>query len=85
MIKELMHDPVFLAGKSEVATKEDLPVARDLLETLIAHRDGCVGKPDLNLSVPGRPGRRILFDSGVIFIIDQIIFIYPLFQGSLQE
>ena len=24
MIKELMHDPIFLAGKSEVATKEDL-------------------------------------------------------------
>lgn len=43
MIKELMHDPIFLAGKSEVATKEDLQVARDLLDTLIAHKDGCVG------------------------------------------
>ena len=43
MIKELMHDPIFLAGKSEVATKEDLPVAQDLLDTLIAHREGCVG------------------------------------------
>ena len=29
MIKELMHDPIFLAGKSEVATKEDLQVAVD--------------------------------------------------------
>ena len=38
MIKELMHDPIFLAGKSEVATKEDLQVARDLLDTLMAHR-----------------------------------------------
>ena len=28
MIKELMHDPIFLAGKSEVATKEDLQVAQ---------------------------------------------------------
>ena len=28
MIKELMHDPIFLAGKSEVATKEDLQVRR---------------------------------------------------------
>lgn len=43
MIRELMHDPIFLAGKSEVATKEDLPVANDLLETLMAHREGCVG------------------------------------------
>jgi len=43
MIKELIHDPVFLAGKSEAATKEDLQVAEDLLDTLIAHRDSCVG------------------------------------------
>ena len=43
MIKELMHDPIFLAGKSEIATKEDLQVAQDLLDTLIAHKDGCVG------------------------------------------
>ncbi len=28
MIKELMHDPRFLDGKSEIATKEDLPVAQ---------------------------------------------------------
>ena len=43
MIKELMHDPIFLAGKSEVATKEDLQVAQDLLGTLMAHRESCVG------------------------------------------
>ena len=43
MIKQLMHDPIFLAGKSEVATKEDLQVAQDLLDTLIAHKDSCVG------------------------------------------
>ena len=38
-----MHDPIFLAGKSEIATKEDLPVAQDLLDTLISHKDSCVG------------------------------------------
>lgn len=43
MIKELMHDPIFLAGKSEIATKEDLQVAQDLLETLMAHKETCVG------------------------------------------
>ena len=43
MIKELVHDPLFLALESEVATKEDLHIATDLLETLIAHRDSCVG------------------------------------------
>jgi hypothetical protein len=35
MIKELMHDPIFLAGKSEIATKEDLHVALDLPDTLL--------------------------------------------------
>ena len=43
MIKELMHDPIFLAGKSEVATKNDLQVAQDLLDTLIEHKENCVG------------------------------------------
>ena len=43
MIKELMHDPIFLAGKSETATAEDLQVAQDLLDTLMAHKETCVG------------------------------------------
>ena len=43
MIKELVHDPIFLAGKSEVATREDLQVAQDLLDTLMAYRDSFVG------------------------------------------
>lgn len=36
MVKELMHDLIFLAGKSESATKEDLQVAQDLRDTLMA-------------------------------------------------
>ena len=43
MVKELMHDPIFLAGKSEIATKNDLPVVQDLLDTLMAHKETCVG------------------------------------------
>ena len=43
MVKELMHDPIFLAGKSEIAGKEDIQTAEDLLQTLIAHKEGCVG------------------------------------------
>ena len=43
MIKELMHDPLFLALKSEPVTKEDLPYAQDLLDTLTAHKQTCVG------------------------------------------
>ena len=43
MIKELIHDPIFLAGNSELATKEDLPVAQYLLDTLIFQKEACVG------------------------------------------
>ena len=43
MVRELMHDPIFLARKSVPATKEDLEIARDLLDTLAAHRETCVG------------------------------------------
>lgn len=43
MIRSICKDELFLARKSEPATPEDLPVAHDLLETLIAHQDGCVG------------------------------------------
>lgn len=43
MILELIHDSIFLAGKLEIATKEDLQIAQDLLDTLMAHKDSCVG------------------------------------------
>ena len=43
MVKELMHDPIFLGRKSVEATKEDLPVAQDLLDTLAFHKETCVG------------------------------------------
>ena len=43
MIREVIHDPLFLSRKSEKATREDLPVAQDLLDTLNANRAGCVG------------------------------------------
>ncbi|MDY4221437.1 MAG: peptide deformylase [Candidatus Faecousia sp.] len=43
MVKELIHDPILLAQKSEPAALEDLQAAQDLLDTLIAHRGTCVG------------------------------------------
>ena len=60
MVKELMHDPIFLARKSEPATKEDLPVAQDLLDTLTAHKDGCVG---MAANMIGVTRRIIVFDN----------------------
>ena len=43
MVRELMHDPLFLGRKSRAATREDLSIGQDLLETLIAHKATCVG------------------------------------------
>lgn len=43
MVRELMHDPIFLAGKSEIAAKDDLPVAQDSLDMLMVHRETCIG------------------------------------------
>ena len=43
MVREICKDEVFLAKKAEPAAADDLSTAQDLLETLIAHKDGCVG------------------------------------------
>lgn len=43
MVKELMHDTIFLGQKSLKAEKSDYDVAKNLLDTLIAHKDECVG------------------------------------------
>ena len=43
MICDICKDELFLARKAAPASPEDLPIAQDLLETLIAHKDGCVG------------------------------------------
>ena len=60
MVKEVIHDPVFLALQSEPATAEDLQVARDLLETLAANKDACVG---MAANMIGVLKRIIVFDN----------------------
>ena len=60
MIKELVHDPVLLGIKAEEATKEDLHVARDLMDTLAAHRETCVG---MAANMIGVQKRIIAFDN----------------------
>ena len=66
MIKELIHDPILLARKSEVATKEDLQVAQDLLDTLVAHKDGCVG---MAANMIGVCKRIIAFDNDGTYMV----------------
>lgn len=43
MVQEIMKDMIFLAQPSDPATPDDLPCAQDLLDTLKAHRESCVG------------------------------------------
>lgn len=43
MVRDICRDVLFLEQKSEPAKKEDLPVAQDLLDTLAANSDRCVG------------------------------------------
>ena len=43
MVRELVHDPFLLARKSAPATCDDLDTARDLMDTLLHHKEGCVG------------------------------------------
>jgi len=43
MIREIVTDPFFLSQKSEPATKQDQQVIQDLLDTIHAHADHCVG------------------------------------------
>ena len=66
MIKELIHDPILLSMKSEAATIEDLQVAQDLLDTLIAHKDGCVG---MAANMIGVRKRIIAFDNGGTYMV----------------
>ena len=66
MVKELMHDPILLSIKSEVATKEDLQVAEDLLDTLTAHKEGCVG---MAANMIGAHKRIIAFDNDGAYMV----------------
>ena len=60
MIKELVHDPILLARKSVPAGAEDLETAQDLLDTLAAHKEGCVG---MAANMIGVCKRIIVFDN----------------------
>jgi len=66
MVREICKDEAFLAQKAEPATADDLGVAQDLLDTLIAHKDGCVG---LAANMIGVNKRIIAFENGGKYMI----------------
>ena len=65
MVKDVVHDPILLAGKSEAATAEDLQVAKDLLDTLVANKDACVG---MAANMIGVRKRIIVFDNAGVYM-----------------
>lgn len=60
MIRDIMKDETFLSQKADPAAPDDLPVAQDLLDTLAAHKDGCVG---MAANMIGVRKRIIVFDN----------------------
>ena len=60
MIQEICTDPIFLGRKAEPATPADLAVAQDLVDTLTAHKEGCVG---MAANMIGVNKRIIIFDN----------------------
>lgn len=60
MVREINRDVILLGRTSANATAEDKPIADDLRETLMAHRDGCVG---MAANMIGELKRIIAFDN----------------------
>jgi len=70
MIRQIVHDPLFLALKSEPATEADKQVIADLLDTLRANLDRCVG---MAANMIGARKRIIVFCHGPM----QMIMVNP--------
>lgn len=66
MVREICRDETFLVQKAESATAADLSVADDLLETLIAHKNGCVG---MAANMIGVNKRIIAFDDNGSYLV----------------
>ena len=66
MIREIMRDETLLAQKAEPATLEDLPVAQDLLDTLEANKERCVG---MAANMIGVNKRIIVFDNEGTYMV----------------
>ena len=65
MVKEVVHSPILLAAKSEPAVAADLQTVQDLLDTLSAHADECVG---MAANMIGVRKRIIAFDNMGVYM-----------------
>ncbi|CEQ24490.1 peptide deformylase [[Clostridium] sordellii] len=65
MIRNIVKDVSFLAQKSEIATKDDIEVVNDLIDTLNANLDNCVG---MAANMIGVKKRILVFSVGSIIV-----------------
>ena len=66
MIREICKDETFLVQKAAPATADDLATAQDLLDTLTAHKGGCVG---MAANMIGVNKRIIAFDNEGTYMV----------------
>ena len=66
MVREICRDEAFLSQRAEPATKDDLGTAQDLLDTLLAHKEGCVG---MAANMIGVNKRIIAFDNDGAYLV----------------
>lgn len=66
MIKNIIHDPLFLSQRSEPATREDLQVGKDLLDTLKANKERCVG---MAANMIGVKKNVIIVNMGIVDVV----------------
>lgn len=66
MVRDICKDQAFLAQKAELATAEDLAAAQDLLDTLAAFHDSCVG---MAANMIGVNKRIIAFDNNGEYMV----------------
>ena len=78
MVREIVHDPVFLSYKSTAATEADIPIAEDLIDTLRANLDRCVG---MAANMIGKRKRIIAIAKGPMIIA----MLNPRIIGGIEE
>ncbi len=66
MVRPINKDPILLSLKSLPADAADIQTAQDLLDTLIAHKEECVG---MAANMIGFPKRIIAFNSGAAYTV----------------
>ena len=83
MIREICRDETFLAQKAAPATADDLATAQDLLDTLTAHKDSCVG---MAANMIGVCKRIIAFDNeGTYMVMFNLVIVRQSGPYEAQE